>query len=463
MSQTSSTPGRVQSDDSRQHRSLLEEIQRLKKALEKAQDKQKLFEECWERERAENRTLKIDNEELRSSSHGTSNDQISIQHWQGRTREAERRAEQAERELSRIQGSFPEFNNAWRAMGQAFANVSHKVSDDSDDAIFLPGDEVEINYQNQDLDPAGQGEREAHPSRFGFDQDIVMTDDDITPVSDQPSMRRSSRGSQDIARQLAYDPKPISHLGSDFEHGSSLRRSSPSGVPGLKSPFEPSIRGLEGPPLERPAPPPPSSKCSQPLPPAVPTYSRQPLAQQPSLAETIIPTDRHAASSHVAGGRTDVTNQPEYHAAMQEELPAVGETSRLMEGDSLEIPEGPSQIPGIPTASTAPETPMPFTPTPRIYRAPLDWQGWTRKRPTLEEFLADMSDDEPEEQKPMPEPRVMKAVAAGKQPERPSPAKEASSATGGEPPKPTSTKSYAGATVAPPPKVKVGSGPVQTG
>ena len=60
MSQTSSTPGRVQ------HQSLLEEIQRLKKALEKAQDKQKLFEECWEGERAENRTLKIDNEELRS-------------------------------------------------------------------------------------------------------------------------------------------------------------------------------------------------------------------------------------------------------------------------------------------------------------------------------------------------------------------------------------------------------------
>ena len=344
----------------------------------------------------------------------------SAQQWQTR-------AEEAERELSRIQGEFPDFNNAWRAMGQAFANVTGQVIDDNDDVIFLPGDEGEIDYENQDLNPAGQGEREAHPSTFGFDRDIVMTDDEITPVSDQSSMRRSNRGSQDSGHPFPYDPKPLSHLESDLQHGSSLRRSSLSGMPGLKSPFEPSIRGLEDTSLQRPPPPPPSSECSQPLPPPVATHSRPP-PHQPSLAETISPVDCHAAPSHVAGGRTDVTNRPEHHANMHEELPAFGEISGLMIGDSLEIPEGPSQIPEILTASAAPPIPKRPTPTPAIRIGGWDLHGAVmRKRthPSHDSFFEGW----PAMPEIRPKPRAMDSVAAGKQPERPLPAKEAPSAT----------------------------------
>ena len=279
-----------------------EEIDRLKVELERAQ--------------AREARLRQDSE-----AH-----QIFARQWQTRAEEAERRAEEAERELSRIQGSFPGFNNAWRAIGQAFANVTGQVIDDSVDAIFLPGDEGQVDYQDHDLDPAGQGEREAHSSSFSFDQDIVMTDDEISPVFAQPSMRRSSRVGQ---------------------------------VSGLIT-------------HARPSPP-----------------------HLSSLAETIGPSDGHAAPNHVAGWRTDVTN------------PTIEIGGWDLHGDVVERRPDPSED--------------------------AFYEGWPPMAPLR------------------PKPRVMDSVAAGKQPELPSPAKEASSATGGDPPKPTSTKSYTGATKAPPP------------
>ncbi len=285
-------------------------------------------------------------------------------------RQWQTRAEEAERELSRIRGSFPEFNIAWRARGQAFANVTSQViddGDDGDDAILLPEDT----------------------------QDIHMADDESTPVFDPSSMRTSNRGSETSEPLLPYAPNTFSRLGSDVQLGSSLRGSSLSGIPGPRRGYEPGLQALEGPSSQRPSPTPPN-----------PTHPRQPPPHQPSSAETISPRGRRAAPSHVAGGRTNVISRPEHHADMHEGLPAVGEMSRLMEGDYLEVPEGPSQIPGILNASTAPAIPTRPTSGPAIYRSSWDRLGVVSRPVTVAEFTAGWSDDEPdtgdesEEQKP---------------------------------------------------------------
>ena len=141
----------------------------------------------------------------------------SAQEWQTR-------AEEAERELSRIRGSLAEFSNAWRDMGQAFANVTG---------------------QNQDLNPADQGEHEAHSRRSGSDQDIVMTSDETTPVSDRPSIRKTRGAGQNSGNQLHHDPNALSRLEPDLHYGSSSGRSSLSSGPGLKRKFEPAVGGKE--------------------------------------------------------------------------------------------------------------------------------------------------------------------------------------------------------------------------
>ena len=133
MSQTSATPGREaqsQSSNPGFYRAVGEEIDR---ELERAHA-----------------------QEARS--------RFSAQEWQTRAEEAEHRAEEAEhraeeaeRELSRIQDSLAEFN-VWRDMGQAYANVTG---------------------QSQDLNPAGQGEREAHSRTLGPEQDIIVTGDPL--------------------------------------------------------------------------------------------------------------------------------------------------------------------------------------------------------------------------------------------------------------------------------------------
>ena len=116
MSQTSSTPGRAQqSNDSRSRQSLLEENQRLEKTREWALEE-------WDKDRKENSRIRMDMEDLR----------MCAEQAEHRAEEAERRAEKAELQLSRIQDSIPGFTNAWRALGQAIANVRGQVIDNSD-------------------------------------------------------------------------------------------------------------------------------------------------------------------------------------------------------------------------------------------------------------------------------------------------------------------------------------------
>ena len=135
-----------------------EEIDRLTIELERAQAREARLREDFEAHR------------------------IHARQWQTR-------AEEAERELSRIQGSFPEFNNTWRAMGQAFANSTGQVIDDGDDAILSP---QETQY-------------------------IHMEDDESTPVFDHSSIRRPDRDSENSEPLLPYAPNTSTRPGSDLQ------------------------------------------------------------------------------------------------------------------------------------------------------------------------------------------------------------------------------------------------------
>ena len=297
----------------------------------------------------------------------------SRQEWQTRIEEAEQRAEEAERELSRIQCSLAEFNNAWRDMGQAYANVTG---------------------QNQDLNPAGQGEHEAHSRRSGSDQDIVMTGDGATTVSDRPTMPKSRGGSQNIGNPLPHEPSAVSRLGSDLHYESSLQRSSLSSRTGLKRPFEPAVGGLESPSLRRPPPP-------------VPTHLQESPPHQPSFAETIGPSDRDAAPSHVAGGETDLTNKPEHLANMQEASPTGGESPRSTDSESDSFPPVSKLVRRARIASAARAIPRRHTPVPGIHRGPWNLQGPDSTKRAVRPFFENMlgknepdTSDQPEEQNP---------------------------------------------------------------
>ncbi|KAK0514223.1 hypothetical protein JMJ35_002840 [Cladonia borealis] len=148
MSGASSTPGReaqFQSSSPRISRAMGEEIDRLTTELERAHAREARLREDLEAQRT------------------------AARQWQSR-------AEEAERELSRIQGSFPEFNNLWRAMGQALANVTGQVVDDGNDAIFLPGD----------------------------GEDVHMTDDESTPVFGPSLFRISDSGSENSESEALH-------------------------------------------------------------------------------------------------------------------------------------------------------------------------------------------------------------------------------------------------------------------
>ena len=273
MSQTSSTPGREaqsQSSNPTIYRAMGEEIDRLINELENAHAREARLREDFEAHRE------------------------SAQQWQTR-------AEEAERELSRIQGRFPEFNNAWRAMGQAFANVTGQVIDDGDDAILLPEDT----------------------------QDIDMADVEGTSVFDPSSMRRSNRGIENSVPLLSYAPNTFSRLGFDLQRGSSLRRSSLSGISSPRTGFEPGLQGLQGPSSQRPSPPPPN-----------PTHPRQTTPQPPSSGETISPGYRHTTAHNDTEGGSVVTNPVETPHGTQEALPVAGESPSSTDSDSDGLPEG---------------------------------------------------------------------------------------------------------------------------
>ena len=223
------------------------------------------------------------------------------------------------------------------------------------------------------LNPAGQVEREAHSRTSGSDQDVVMTGNGTRPVSDRPSMRKSRGGSQNSGNPLAHEPNALSLLGSDLHHGSSLQRSSLSSRPGLKRPFEPEVGGLEGPSLRRPPP--------------VPTHLRESPPQRPSFVETIDPSDRNAAASHVVGGEMDLTNRPEHHANTQEASPTGGESPSSTDSESSGFPTVASLIRANLVTSTAPAIPRRDTPVPRVIMGPWDLHGPVVKPATAASFM----------------------------------------------------------------------------
>ena len=339
----------------------------------------------------------------------------SAQEWQTHAEEAEHRAEAAEhraeaaeRELSRIQCSFPEFENILRAMSQAYANVTG---------------------QNQDLNPTGQGEHHARSRRSGSDEDLLVTGDGNNPVFGRPSMHNPHEGSHSSGNSLPHAPNALSCLESHLNYGSSSGSSLSSRPVSFKRSFEPAVGDPEGPSLRRPPPP--------------LTHPRDSFPEQLPFAETIGPGNRSAGPSHVAGWGTDLTNRPEDHANMQEESPALGKASRLATGHSLQMPQNPSQIPGIPTDSTAPPVQKRSTPVPDVRMAPWGFLQGPVVTPRIvtsyfkEYYGEDLADSEGNSK---PEAEAMSSVATRKQPERPSPVKEASSATRGDAPKPTGTQ-----------------------
>ena len=226
MSQTSSTPGRLQSNDSRQRQSLLEEIQRLKKAHADASHLSTWALEEWDKDRKENTRIRLDMESLRISAEEAEGRAEEAEH---RAEEAERRAEKAERNLSRIQGRVPEIINAWRAMGQAFRNVTGQTLDDSNDAKFVPEDEGKVDYQGQSIAQASEGE-EIDDQGQQSDQASQHEETDYqAQQGDQASQgeqsyymgQRSDQASEGENELHSFEPETISNLEDDSQSGSS--------------------------------------------------------------------------------------------------------------------------------------------------------------------------------------------------------------------------------------------------
>ena len=528
----------MQADDSRQHQLLWEENQGLKEELKrldaKARHASTYLQDGWEKDRRENISLRLELDELRSSATATSSDQISIQLWQDhaldagrraeeaehraeeaehRAEEAEHRAEEAERELSRLQGSLPEFDNIWRAMGQTLANAKGRVVDDSVDAIFLPGDEYEVSYQGQSITQTSKGEEMDDQGQQGsqasqheeadeqgqstaqasvgeeiddqgqqgsqasqheeadeqgqyiaqvseaeeIDDHGQQSDqaDDGEEIdyqdqqSDQASLGQESyymgqETDQTIEGENAlhaFEPETISNPEDDSQYESSQIRVSIPRMPDSGSAHKLSIRGLEGAQRQPLSPsPPPFSSPSQP---------QQSHSVLPSMGETTNPSDQPSAND--TGNRPDITNSLDNLGDMERALPTLSINSKQKEQDFPVLLKGSSQIPGIPTVSTAPPIPKRPTPIPIVELGGWDLHGdVVERRPAPSEVYKGWPPMAPLRSKP----GVIDSVAAEKQPERPSPAKEASSATGGDPPKPIGTKSYAGTAQAPPPEVQ---------
>ena len=524
MSQTSSTPGRAhQSNDSRSRQSLLEENQRLKKARKWALEE-------WDKDRQENFRIRMDKEDLRicaeeaehraeEAEHRAEEAEHQAEEAEHQAEEAGRRAEKAELQLSRIQGSIPGFINAWRAMGQActnvtdqaFANVGGQVIDDSKDAIYLPGDEYEVNYQGQsiaqtsgaeEIDDQGQQGSQAsqHEEVDEQSQSIAQASvgEEIDDQGQQGSQASQHEEADDQGQSIAqasvgeeiddqgqqsdqadegeeidcqdqqsdqaiegenalhsFEPETISNPNDDSQYESSQIRVSIPRLLDTGNHQEPSIKGLKG--FRSPAlSPPPSSSPSQP---------QQSQSISPSMGETTNPSDQPSAND--TGNRPDIKNSLDNLGDMERALPTLRGNSKQKEQDFPVLRKGSSQIPGIPTVSTAPPIPKKPTVIPQMEISTWDRLGAVDKKGTDgshgidASYFASWPDLEEsdtggkvEEQKPKTEISGKESVAAGKQPEHPSLAKLASSATGGDPPKPIGTKSYAGTAQAPPPKVE---------
>ena len=544
MSQTSSTPGHVQSRDARQHQALLEENQRLKEVLKETQDEMEVFKEDLAKERADTHTLRVENRRLRSSAHGTSSDQISIQQWRDRAEEAEHRAEEAKRlaeEAKRLyevadrgvvclrDGHFPElFQTVFRGMMRTFIKKGQQIGSSFDLESMLRGEVKvarqgqvsaqaiegeKIDSQDEDGNPAGEVDRQSQANAQAIQGEKIDTQyEDGKPAGEveesewwsspkyypSPTYSQENEEYEDPSRKLEdfdevnpepFDPAswgtlleemekkqandPIkdpvttlygrpyegtpflpygrdigSIIDDDYQGDASEPRVRLPGAVNSRSPQELSSGDLKG-------------ASSQPSPSQLQSMLLQPQQHQSALSrvgETTRPGDQHTPLVSDTSKMEDEPSPLENLGAMQKALPTLSGSSKPTEQAFPDLPQGSSQIPGIPTASTAPPIQKRPTPIPAIQKTSWEQLGLTTRKGTRNLPSGWSSEDESdEEQKPKPEVKATTPVAAGKQPERPSPAKEASSAIKGEPPKQTSTQSYAGATIAPPPKVEVGS------
>ena len=248
MSQSSSTPSHVQSDDSRLRQSLLKEIQRLEGALQSAQLANEYLQDL-QKVSAERLGLRVDLNILRETSHGTSSDRITIQKWQDRAEDAERcaeeaqrraeeaehraeevehRAEKAERELSRIQGGFTELIKLWRALGQTVVKMEGKIRDDGNDAMFLPGNEGRVDYQGHSIAQASEGEKtddqaqQSDQASKGEDPATPIGSKNF-PLSLQRHQRASYQGLESGNSQASLHPATRIQLGWDYETSMGLR------------------------------------------------------------------------------------------------------------------------------------------------------------------------------------------------------------------------------------------------
>ena len=485
----------MQSHDSGQHQSLLEEIQWLKEALEKTQDEKELLREDLEKERAERLTLRVDIKKLRSSGHGTSSDQISIQQWRDRAEEAERRIEEAERRIEEAERRIEEAErraeeadqaalkmrddhipDLWRGIQSLFLEKIRQLHgsvkpesvpedegevDRQSQASARAIEDEEIANQDQDGDLAGEGEEleyqspqvnedENEASSSTSEPNWGISEEDYAAMQAKSPYLFPNRGAPGRGPQLPpYEYDISSSLEYDSQGDASKPQVRIPGVVPSRSPQELSSGDLKD-TSSQPSPSPSRSIISQ---------LQQHQSAIKMAGETARPSDQHMPSASATGKKSDVASPLESLGDMQEALSTLSGSSKPTEQEFPDLPKGSSQIPGIPTASTAPPIQKRPTPVPKMHIASWDLQGPVVKPGTVASFFRTMlGENEPgKEGIPEPEVKTMSPIAAGKQPERPSPAKQASSATRAEPPKPTSTQSYAGATVAPPPKVGVGS------
>ena len=498
MSQTSSAPGQVQSQDSGPHQSLLEENRRLKEAVEETE----FLREDLDKERAEKLTLRLENKRLRSSGNGTSSGEVSAQQWRIRAEEAERRALEAERRIEEVERRAEEAERRieevereaerrveevereaerrvkeveqvtrevhiqiiQQNMENMFAEITGGVRSES-----VPQDEAsegeDSDQQVEYGDLANEGEEAEYQSHQSLQVSQEEDDDEeyssmYDPAQDITEVEYAARQACDTSSttyggtQETLPPSPIyeheirSSIEYDDQGGASKPRVSIPAPVASRSPQESSTVDLKG-------------TSSQPLP--LPARSISQPQQHQSfphpVGETTRLSDQHTPSADDSGKISNVASPLEKLGDMQEALPTLSDNSKPMKQNFPDLPKGSSQIPGIPTASTAPPVQKPQTPVPGYHMASWDINGPVVRSKNIKSFFKEwLSEDESDtEQKPKPEVTAMSPVTAGKQPERPSPVKEASSATKGEPPKSTSTESYAGATVAPPPKVQVGA------
>ena len=524
----------MQSRDARQLQAALEEIQQLKGVVEKTQDDMESVKEILEKERADIVTLRNENRRLRSSAHGTSSDQTSIQLLRNRAVDAEvraeeavRRAEAAERrnqdderrlqhwrvraeELKRRAGvadgaaesmrefhfpdlwkgmeevytnCFPEF---WKRMEEVYTkkiNELNSVGEPESVPESVPKDEGEVDRQSQAGAQASEGEK------------IDSQDEDGGYAGEDEEFEYQSQQSLQFNDEVEYEAEDEVHS-STSEPNWDITDEEFAAIQ-AKSPFLWPYGGAPGRGVPPPEPehdisssvqydyqdPPPKPRVripgavdsrspqqlspfkgtsSQPLPSPSSSIILQPQQHQPAVhqvGETTRPGHQHTPLVNDTGKMADVPSPLENLSDVQEALDTLGGSPKRTEQDFPDLPKGSSQIPGIPTASTAPPIQKRPTPIPAMQKISWEQLGLTTKKGTRNlPFDSWSSEDESDkDQIPKPEVKAMTSVAAGKQPDRPSPAKEASSAIRSEPPKPTSTQSYAGATVAPPPKVEAGS------